>query len=207
MLMDHRPSATLANQNDAALLTELRQGREEAFEKLVRSQGGRLLATARRIVGNEEDAREAVQDAFLSAFKALPEFSGQSQLSTWLHRILINAALQKLRRRQRKPERLIDDLLPKFLNDGHQADPADVWREPSEVVLQRQETLQLVRQAIDQLPENYRTVLMLRDIEGLDTEETARTLGVTIPVVKTRLHRARQALRTLLDSHFRGGAL
>jgi RNA polymerase sigma-70 factor (ECF subfamily) len=188
-------------------LDRLRSGEAAAFEELVRSHGGRLLAAARRLVGNEEDAREAVQDAFLSAFKALGEFSGQSQLSTWLHRILINAALQKLRRRQRKPERLIDDLLPKFLDDGHQADPADQWREPSDVLVQREETRMLVRQAIDQLPENYRTVLILRDIEGLDTEAAAQALEVSVAVVKTRLHRARQALRTLLDPHFRGGSL
>lgn len=205
--MDDRLAATVPRTDDDALLAELRQGGEAAFEKLVRSHGGKLLATARRIVGNEEDAAEAVQDAFLSAFKALGEFGGQSKLSTWLHRIVINAALQKLRRRQRKPERLIDDLLPKFQDDGHQVEPADVWQQPSEVILQRQETQALVRQAIDMLPENYRTVLVLRDIEEVDTEETARLLGVTIAVVKTRLHRARQALRTLLDPHLRGGAL
>src|SRR5262249_19186974 len=157
--------------------------------KLVRSYGGRLLAAARRILANEDDAREAVQDAFLSTFRALDSFAGQARLSTWLHPIVINAALAKLRRPQRKPQLSIDDLLPRFLDDGHQAHPAVEWREAAEAALQRRETQGLVRQAIERLPETYRTVLLLRDIERLETEETARLLGVTAGVVKTRLHR------------------
>src|SRR5262245_35402115 len=119
--MDDRSTA-IANPDEVQLLDELRSGSVAAFEKLVRSHGGRLLSTARRIVGHEEDAREAVQDAFLSAFKALASFGGDAQLSTWLHRIVVNAALMKLRRRQRKPERLIEDLLPRFKENGHQLD-------------------------------------------------------------------------------------
>jgi RNA polymerase sigma-70 factor (ECF subfamily) len=207
--MDEAGSAmsTLEAPEEVALLAGLRAGDESAFERLVRSSTGRLLATARRILDNEDDARDAVQDAFLSAFRALGSFEGNARLSTWLHRIVVNAALAKLRRRQRKPERSIDDFLPKYLADGHQADPAVEWREPAEVALQHDETRAIVRQAIDELPETYRTVLLLRDIEGVDTDETARLLGVTVAVVKTRLHRARQALRTILDPHFRGGSL
>jgi RNA polymerase sigma-70 factor (ECF subfamily) len=193
--------------DELALLAGLRAGEGSAYEKLVRGYSGRLLAVARRILGNEEDAREALQDAFLSAFRALASFEGKARLSTWLHRIVVNASLAKLRRQQRREKRSIDDLLPKFLSDGHQADPAEDWTEMSEIALQRQETRALVREAIMQLPETYRTVLLLRDIEGLETEETARLLGVTAGVVKTRLHRARQALRTILDPHFRGGSL
>jgi RNA polymerase sigma-70 factor (ECF subfamily) len=193
--------------DETALLQALRAGDELAYEQLVRQHAGMLLLTARRILQNEDDARDAVQDAFLSAFRALGSFAGNSRLATWLHRIVINAALNKLRRRQRKPERSIDDLLPSFQEDGHQANPAVEWREDSQTALQRQETRTLVREAIDTLPDLYRTVLLLRDIEGLETEEAAQVLGVNSAVVKTRLHRARQALRTILDPHFRGGAL
>jgi RNA polymerase sigma-70 factor (ECF subfamily) len=192
---------------DGPLLARLRAGEEAAFAELVREHSGRFLAVARRIVSNEDDARDAVQDAFLSAFRALPSFEGQARLATWLHRIVVNASLMKLRRRQRKPERSIDELLPQFLSDGHQAAPAVPWRERAEGALQHQELCNLVRSGIDQLPETYRTVLLLRDMEELDTEETARLLGVTAGVVKTRLHRARQALRTILDPHLRAGAL
>jgi RNA polymerase sigma-70 factor (ECF subfamily) len=193
--------------DEAALLHALRQGDGRAYEQLVRRQAGPLLVTARRILRNEDDARDAVQDAFLAAFRSLDSFAGNARLTTWLHRIVINAALNKLRRRQRKPERSIEGLLPRFQEDGHQAEPAVEWREDSQTAVQRQETRELVRRAIDELPDIYRTVLLLRDIEGLETEEAARILGVNAAVVKTRLHRARQALRSLLDPYFRGGAL
>jgi RNA polymerase sigma-70 factor (ECF subfamily) len=175
-----------------------------AFERLVREHYARLLAVARRILRNEEDAIEAVQDAFLSAFKGLTGFDGNARLATWLHRIAVNAALMKMRRRPPRPEISIDELLPTFLDDGHQANPAAPWREHGPEALARQETCQLIRDCIDRLPEAHRTVLVLRDIEGLDTEETAGLLEVSVGVVKTRLHRARQALRALLDPHFRG---
>jgi len=199
------PAPPIVSLEDAGtLLAGLRGGDPAAHAEVVRRYSPRMLATARRILRNDEDARDAVQDAFLSAFKALDSFEGQAQLATWLHRIAVNAALMKLRSRRRKPERLIDDLLPRFHDDGHAAELAAPWENAAERALERKETRAFVRGAIDELPENYRTVLLLRDIEGLDTEETARQLGVTKLVVKTRLHRARQALRTLLDPHFRG---
>jgi RNA polymerase sigma-70 factor (ECF subfamily) len=188
--------------DEALLLQRLRAGDEAAFDTLVRTFAPRLLAVARRILDNEEDAREAVQDAFLSAFRGLDTFSGEARLGTWLHRITVNAALMKLRRKQRRAEPRIDDFLPDFLPDGHLARPGRTWKETGEDVLQRRETRDLVRQAIARLPERYRTVLLLRDIEELPTEEVARLLGVTTNVVKVRLHRARQALRTLLDESF-----
>jgi RNA polymerase sigma-70 factor (ECF subfamily) len=157
----------------------------------------------RRLVRNEEDARDAVQDAFVSAFRSLDKFQGQARLSTWLHRIAVNAALMRIRTRRRKPEETLDELLPKFQEDGHQADPAVFWKLSYDDGVERAETRQLVRRCIDRLPETYRTVLLLRDIEELDTEETARMLGVTGNAVKIRLHRARQALRTLLDPYLR----
>lgn len=201
---DLAPTMTDVADEETTLLVALRAGDELAYERVVRLYSPRLLVAARRILRNEEDARDAVQDAFLSAFKALPNFEGQARFSTWLHRIGVNAALMKLRSRQRKPKRPISELLPKFLDDGHQADPAVPW-ESAEKLLERQETRAVVRQAIDELPETYRTILMMRDIEELDTDQTAELLGVTTAVVKTRLHRARQALRTLLDGPCREG--
>ncbi len=185
-------------------MERLRAGDDAAYAELLRSYGGRLLATARRILANDEDAQDAVQDAFLSAFRAIDRFDGKSKLYTWLHRIATNAALMKLRSKKRSPERPIEELLPTYLEDGHQTRSSQDWRETADVAVERQETREMVRRLIDQLPENYRTVLVLRDIEELGTEEAAQLLGVNAGVVKTRLHRARQALRTLLDPHFRG---
>jgi RNA polymerase sigma-70 factor (ECF subfamily) len=200
------PAARAADP-DSALLARLRAGDDGAFETLVRAYGPRLYATARRLLRAEEDARDAVQDAFLQAFRGLDRFAGDARLSTWLHRIVVNAALMKLRTRRRKPEASIDDLLPKFLDDGHQAEPASPWRRAPETPLEREQVRALVRSKIDELPESYRVVLVLRDVEELDTEETAALLGLSANAVKTRLHRARQALRQLLDPHFRSGSL
>ena len=197
-------TAGVAAAAEADLVTRLRAGDDAAYAELVRTQGGRMLAVARRLLRSEDDAADAVQEAFVSAFRAIASFEGGARLSTWLHRIVVNAALMKLRTRARRPEVSIDELLPKFFEDGHRVDEPAEWRSPAQLdALERQETRELVRDQIDQLPADYRTVLMLRDIEGLDTKETAELLGVTPNAAKIRLHRARLALRTLLDPHMR----
>ena len=195
--------------DEQSLLTRLRAGEDEAFEELVRTYSPRLLGLARRIVGNDEDARDVIQDALLSAFRSIDRFQGDARLGTWLHRIVVNTALMKLRRRRRKPEESIEPLLPAFQADGHFAEKFSTWPagDGADVAVSRAETRELVRGVIDQLPDSFRTVLLLRDIEGLDTEETARVLDTTPNAVKIRLHRARQALRTLLAPHFERGAL
>ena len=195
--------------DEQALVSRLRAGEDAAFEELVRTYSPRLLGLARRIVGNDEDARDVIQDALLSAFRSIDRFQGDARVGTWLHRIVVNTALMKLRRRRRKPEESIEPLLPAFQSDGHFAERFSSWAgsEGADAALSRAETKKLVRGLIDQLPESFRTVLLLRDIEGLDTEETARVLDTTPNAVKIRLHRARQALRTLLAPHFQRGAI
>lgn len=192
---------------ETELLARLRVGDDSAYEQLVRHYSPRLLGLARRIVRSDEDARDVLQDAFLSAFRGLHRFAGDARLSTWLHRIVINQSLMKLRTRRRRPEEPIESLLPAFLADGHHAERFTEWAEGADQTLSRKETRQAVRRHIDELPESFRTVLLLRDIEGWSTEETARLLETTPNAVKIRLHRARQALRTLLAPHFRRGEL
>jgi RNA polymerase sigma-70 factor (ECF subfamily) len=192
-----------AREAEGALIEALRRGEEQAYEELVRRHTGRMLAVARRLLRNEEDARDAVQQAFVSAFCAMAEFKGGSRLSTWLHRIVVNTALMKLRARARRPEESVDDLLPQFLEDGHHVTQFSAWRLPADASVLQGEVRAQVRAAVDRLPESYRTVVLLRDIEELDTEETARLLGVTPNAVKIRLHRGRQALARLLDPVFR----
>ncbi len=191
--------------DEATLLARMQAGDDDAFEACVRTYCTRLLVVARRILRNEEDAQDAVQEAFLAAFKQIGNFKGLSRLGTWLHRIVVNAALSRLRSLQRHPEQSIEDLLPHFGEGEHQIDPPGPWKATSDTILQQQESRELVQHCISKLPDSYRTVLLLRDIEGLETEETARMLGTSQGVVKTRLHRARQALRTLLDPYFRRG--
>ena len=191
--------------DEATLLAGLRGGDEAAFAKLVGRYSSRLLAVTRRLLNQEQDAQDAVQDAFLSAFRGLANFDGNSSLATWLHRIAVNAALMKLRSQRRKPEQPIDGLLPTYYDDGHRRDPGPAWKALASDA-ERAETRELVRRCIAQLPDSFRVVLVLRDIEQLDTAAVAEHLGIEAGAVKTRLHRARQALRTLLDPHFREGA-
>ncbi len=196
------PAAPWSADGSESLLSALRRGDAEAFEALVRTHGARMLAVARRLLRNEDDARDVVQEAFLQAFKGLSDFRQQCQLSTWLHRVVVNAALMRLRSRKRKPEAPIDALLPQFLPDGHHVTQFEEWLAPPLQAMMRAEVRAQVRDAIERLPESYRTVLMLRDIEELDTAEVAAMLGVSPNAVKIRLHRARLALRTLLDPLF-----
>jgi RNA polymerase sigma-70 factor, ECF subfamily len=193
--------------DDVCLVEALRRGEEWAFEAMVRAYGGRLLAVACRICGNDEDARDVLQSAYLSAFRSLAGFEGTCQLSTWLHRIVVNTALMRLRAKRRKPEDSIETLLPAFLEDGHHVEQFSEWTMPADQLLERQDVRAAVRECIARLPDNYRQVLMLRDIEERSTDEAARLLGVTTAAVKVRLHRARQALSTLLRREFAGSAM
>jgi len=188
--------------SDLVLVAGLKAGHGAAFEQLVRQYGSRLLAVARQIVGSEDDAQDALQDAFLTAFRAIGSFEGKSRLSTWLHRVTVNAALMRLRSKKRRREQPIDELLPQFIPDGHRQNPGRAWNQTALAGIEQKETQALVRARIDQLPVDYRTVLLLRDIQELDTATVAEALGISEGNVKVRLHRARQALRTLLDPHF-----
>jgi len=184
------------------LVRQLRAGDEQAFEELVRTFGGRLLAVARRFVHNDADAQDIVQTAYLSALKAFDQFEGNCQLATWLHRIVVNTALMKLRSKRRKPEESIETLLPAFQEDGHHVEQFSDWTTPADQLIERDETRATVRACIDRLPDNYRAVLLLRDIEERSTQDVAETLSMTTTAVKVRLHRARQALSTLLRKEY-----
>jgi len=187
---------------EAELLGALREGREEAFETLVRTHSGRMLSVCRRILRSDEEAKDAVQEAFVSAFRGISSFEGTSLLGTWLHRIAVNASLMRLRSKKRRPEDSIDELLPTFKDDGHaRIEPRD-WSPSALQLVESRETREFVRGCIDRLPDMYRVVLLLRDIEEMDTSKAAEVLGVSEGVVKVRLHRARHALRRLLAERF-----
>jgi RNA polymerase sigma-70 factor, ECF subfamily len=198
--------------DDGYLIERLRSGDDSAFEELVDHHAAPLLAVTRRILRDEEEARDAVQETFVAAFRGINAFQAESRVSTWLHRIAVNCALMKLRIRERRRahERHaenaqdVDALLPHFRPDGHQDHSAVSWSESAEEILQREQSCALVRQCIDQLPEPYRVVLVLRDIEQLPADVVAEKLQITRDNLKVKLHRARQALRTLLDPHMRG---
>lgn len=193
-----RPTPPLPPE-ELELLGRLRCGDDDAFEALVRAHTGRMLATARRLVRNEEDARDVVQEAFAAAWKALPAFAGQSRLGTWLHRITVNAALMKLRSQRRRPELFLEELAPGLDDEPRTATAHEPAFAPPDAGVRHRELARVLHDALARLPEDYRTAIELRDLEERDTEETARLLGTTPGAVKTRLHRARQALRALLE--------
>ncbi len=183
---------------ERALVERLCEGDAAAYESLVREHGERLLSTARRLLGSEAEASDAVQETFFAAFKAMHTFDGGARLSTWLHRITVNVCLMKLRSSRRRPEDLMEDLLPDFEDDGGWAEPENAWGTSVERQVYDAELRSIVRRCCDALPDAYRSVLMMRLVEGLDTGEVAVHLGISANAVKIRLHRARQALGTLL---------
>jgi RNA polymerase sigma-70 factor (ECF subfamily) len=142
-----------ARAGESALLAALRAKEEWAYRQLVAEYGGRLLAVARRILRNEEEAQDALQEAFLQAFRALPRFEGHSRISTWLHRIVVNSSLMRIRSRKARPEESIEPFLPTFQDDGHATVSFREWEGGADELLERTETRALVRSTIDRLPE------------------------------------------------------
>jgi RNA polymerase sigma-70 factor (ECF subfamily) len=184
---------------ERALVEDARGGCQRACEAIVRTHAPLMRAVALRILGDESDADDAVQEAFLSAFKALERFAGKSSLGTWLHRITVNAALMKRRAKQSVATTSVEDLLPRFNDNGTWAAGAEPAAAPAEDSLDREELYDRVRQCVTRIPEKYATPFLMRHIEGIDNEEIARRLDITVNAAKLRVHRARQAVRTLLE--------
>lgn len=192
---------------DAALIEALRAGDARAFEALVRNHSGRLLAIARRLLRHEEDARDCVQETFLQAFRHIGQFAAEAEVGTWLHRIAVNQALMKLRSRARRREESVDDPYQQFDANGLRVEPMWQYRESVDDMLARRKTREAVHAQIAALPDNYRIVLMLRDIEEMSTREVAELLQLSEGTVKVRLHRARGALKKLLEPLWKGDNL
>lgn len=190
--------------DDSRLVDAIRRREPGSFEHLVRRYGARLLATGRRILRDTQLAEDCLQETFIKAFDKLDMFEGRSGLGTWLHSIMVNQALMKLRKD--KPGRLeqIDDLMPQFDSDTCRIEAPWSYLATPDELLEQQQSRQLVQSQIEQLPENYRIVLQLRDIEEHDTATVAEILGITQGAVKVRLHRARAALKALLEPLLRG---
>jgi len=183
------------------LIARLRAGEPRSYEELVRTHGGRLLAVARRIVGDEHHAQDCVQEAFLLAFRGIERFEARAALGSWLHRIVVNVALGRVRITKRHNECAIEDLAPEFDADGCRIEGRHEIA--ADAVLESAEIRAQVRDCIDRLPGSFRNVLLLRDVEDLDTAETAALLGIAAGAVKVRLHRARAALKILLERELR----
>jgi len=193
-----------ALREEAELVARLKRHDTAAFEALVRRHSRRLIAVARQILGDEDLARDAVQDGFLNAYRGIQGFNGEARLGSWLHRIVTNAALGKIRRRQRRPESFLIEALGAGCDDDPLAQtrlPAHLAEsESADASLERRQERRFVRACIARMKAKHRSVLTLRYLEELDTEQTARVLGIAPNTVKTRLLRARDALRAHIES-------
>lgn len=185
---------------EAALVARMRAGDVAAFEEIVRCNKERVLKIAVGILRDLKDAEEVTQDVFMTIHSRIDRFRGEASLSTWIHRIATNAAL--MRRRRQKPGQTVslDDMLPAIDTCGRLGGAEWITQQGDPAV--ESEMAHLLQDALGRLDEKYRKVFVLRQIEGCTTEETARMLKLRVPAVKTRLHRARMALRRDLGPYF-----
>ena len=189
--------------SEGELLEGLRAGDARAYRLFVERHSADVYSVALKLLGDEHEAEDVLQETFLSAFKAIDGFEGRSQLSTWLYRIAYNASLMRLRKRKRMTTFSLDqppagtdeqgEMLSRHLVD---------WSAVPDEQLMTAEARREMDRAISDLPETLRSVFVLRDIQGLSGAETADILGITVQAVKTRLHRARLRLRDRLSEYF-----
>jgi RNA polymerase sigma-70 factor (ECF subfamily) len=175
--------------DEAELIAAAERGEREAFDELVRRTFVDTFTLARRLTGNEEDARDVVQEAYLRAWRAIGKFRGEAAFSTWMYRITANAAASHMRKRSRQRTESIDEIL----------EPVDVRPEAQPAsAAESAETLDRISVALDDLPPKLRVMVVLKDVYGLPHETIAEELGITVPAAKVRLHRARRKLRDML---------
>lgn len=193
--------------DERALVAASRDGDPAALEALVESHQDRVYSFAMRMCRNVEDAKDILQDTFLGVIRSIREFREESKFSTWLYRIAANACLKKRRRGVHDPtpeqELSLDDLMPRPDAEGRKPEIPD-WSGDAERALLQGELSARMENAIDKLPRDYKIVLVLRDVEGLSAEETAQALGLSVPAVKSRLHRARVFVRRELADYLTG---
>src|SRR5919198_3065539 len=196
-----QPKVSELVSDELTLVQAAKGGDVAAFEELVKRYDRNVFRIAQHITQNREDAEDVVQDAFLKAYQNLGQFQGQSKFYTWLVRIAVNEALMKLRRR--RPERMVSlDEEVKTDEDSIPREVAD-WSPNPEQLYTQAELHDILAKTIQGLPPSFRTVFVLRDVEGLSTEEAAEALDLSIPAVKSRLLRARLQLRERLSRYFR----
>ena len=198
------PAMSDAALEDRALLERAQGGDMDAFEALVERHKDKLYGLALRMTRSEADAAEVVQDAFLAAYQNLKSFRGESAFGSWVHRIAANNALMRLRH-QRVVDAATEELRsPEFTERGSLAEIPEVdWSRGADERVLDAELGRAIRQGADALPAGYREVFLLKDVEGLSYEEIAEMMGISVPAVKSRLHRARLALREEIDAFYK----
>ncbi len=200
---DSTDSAPIPQDGDEQLLLSAQDGDVAAFEALVERHRDRVFGVAMRMTRSEADAAEITQDTFLSAYQHLAEFRGEAAFGSWVHRIAANHALMRLRHRRVVQAAEEEIKGPEFNERGSLVDyPASDWSRRADEKALDAELGQAIHQATDRLPEGYRSVFLLKDVEGLSYEEIAEITGDSVPAIKSRLHRARLALREAIDQFY-----
>jgi len=191
-----------SKKDESELVRRLKARDEQALEIIFNLYSAKLYNVAHRILGEVADSEEVVQDVFWTAYRKAQSFRGNSQLSTWLYRLTVNAALGKIRRSKKKKEVEYEEYLPKFQKDGHHVvRPVVDWSDTLDERYANQEMQQLLKDTLDQLKPVDKSIIVLSDLEGMSDKEIALTVGLTVSAVKTRLHRARLFLRGKLAVH------
>lgn len=186
--------------SDQELVEQIKAGEKTSLEALLGRYQDKVYRLALSFTKNPADAEEVLQDVFLTVYRKIASFEGRSAFSTWLYRITVNTALMKLRGRGPAQES-IDEYLPQFTKDGRHARMVVDFTDGPEKLLLLKEREQILREAIEALPPDYKVVLVLRDLERLSNEEVAEVVGASVLAVKARLHRARLALRGRLERY------
>jgi RNA polymerase sigma-70 factor (ECF subfamily) len=176
------------------------------LEQIVSEHAPRIYNLARRMLGNEADAQDVTQEVLMQVVRKLPTFRGEAAFGTWLYRVTVNAALAFRRKRALREEGRVYNPLDDFQEDGGHRQPVRSWRTAPEKALLNHESHQIIEEAITQLPEIYRDVFVLADVEQLPNPEIVRLLGLSLPAVKSRLHRARLLMRKTLAPYFEEAA-
>jgi RNA polymerase sigma-70 factor (ECF subfamily) len=188
--------------SDQALIEKVRAGDYQAFEALVNRYEGKVYRLSMRMLRNQEDAEDALQETFLQVYRGLKSFEGRSTFSTWLFRLATNVCLMKIRHRETEPAKLLplEEYIPQHEEGGHPQ--IQDWPDKPEDLLLNKESQEKMLEALEKLPADHRAVFVLRDIEGFSNSEAGEALGISVAAVKSRLHRARLALRGMLSSYF-----
>jgi RNA polymerase sigma-70 factor (ECF subfamily) len=191
---------------EGELLAGLRTGRPSAVDELLRLYQGKIFNLAMSILKNESDAEEAAQDVFMTVIRKADTFQGNSAFYSWMYRICVNTCLMRLRGKRRTETVSLEEFMPVFTDEGMHASPMGDWSKEVERNALNEELGRMIRMYTEELSEKYRVVFVLSDVEGLSNEETAKILGLTVPAVKSRLHRARLYLHEQLSRYLLEGS-
>lgn len=192
--------ATERRFTDKELVVQFQNGSLEAFETLLSRHEAKIYSLALRFTRDNEDAEEVVQDVFATVYRKIDSFEGKSAFSSWIYRITVNAAFMKLRKRKQKPTMFMEDLAP--MVQQQYLDASSSHENSADSFSKGRELRSVLQEAIQKLPEQYRSVFILRDVDGMSNEEVAKVLVISLAAVKSRLHRARLMLRKKLQTYF-----